>query len=72
MRTNIVLNDELVAAAFKLTGLRTKREIVELALNELVRQRSKKSLFDLAGKISLSPDFDHKLMRELRDDTARN
>ncbi len=69
MRTNIVLNDELVAAAFKLTGLRTKREIVELALNELVRQRSKKNLFDLAGKISLRPDFDHKLMREFRDDT---
>ncbi|MCY4278779.1 MAG: type II toxin-antitoxin system VapB family antitoxin [Gammaproteobacteria bacterium] len=68
MRTNIVLNDELVAAGFKLTGLRTKRELVELALNELVRRRSKKNLFDLAGKISLRPDFDHKSMRQLRDD----
>ena len=66
MRTNIVLNDELVAAAFKLTGLRTKRELVELAMNELVRQRSKKNLYDLAGKISLRQDFDHKTMRQLR------
>ncbi len=66
MRTNTVLNDELVATAFKLTGLRTKREFVELALNELVRGRSKKNLFDLAGKISLRPDFDHKTMRQLR------
>ena len=67
MRTNIVLNDELVAQAFRLTGLRTKRELVELALSELVRQRSKRNLFDLAGKVTLQPDFDHKALRRLRD-----
>ena len=67
MRTNIVLNDELVAQAFRLTGLRTKRELVELALSELVRQRSKRNLFDLAGKVTLQPDFDNKALRRLRD-----
>ncbi len=68
MRTNIVLDDDLVEQAFALTNVRTKRELVHLALNELVRQRRKKSLFDLAGKVSLRPDFDHKAMRRLRDD----
>lgn len=68
MRTNIVLDDELVEQAFVLTGLRTKRELVNLALRELVRQRSKRNLFDLAGKVSLRPDFDHKELRRLRDD----
>lgn len=35
-RTNIELDDELVAAARRLTGLTTKREIVDLALRRLV------------------------------------
>ena len=36
------------------------------AKRELVRQRQKKNLFDLAGKVELRPDFDHKEMRRLR------
>ena len=67
MRTNIVLDDTLVEQAFALTGLRTKRELVHLALSELVRQRRKKDLFELAGKVKLRRDFDHKSMRKLRD-----
>lgn len=67
MRTNIVLDDNLVEQAFALTGLRTKRELVHLALSELVRQRRKKDLFELVGKVKLRSDFDHKSMRELRD-----
>lgn len=67
MRTNIVLDDTLVEQAFALTGLRTKRELVHLALSELVRQRRKKDLFELVGKVQLRSDFDHKSMRKLRD-----
>lgn len=67
MRTNIVLDDALVDEAFALTGLRTKRALVHLALSELVRHRRKKDLFELAGKLELSSDFDYKAMRELRD-----
>ena len=39
MRTNIVLDDDLVQQGLALTGMRTKRELVHLALSELVRQR---------------------------------
>ena len=66
MRTNIVLDDDLVEEAFALTGARTKRELVRLALEELIRTRKKKSLFDLAGKLALREDFDHKALRKLR------
>ena len=66
MRTNIVLDDELVQQAFTLTGIRTKRELVHLALSELVRRRRRKDLLDLAGKVKLRPDFDHKAMRRVR------
>lgn len=67
MRTNIVLDEKLVQEACALTGIRTKRALVHLALEELVQKRKKKSLFDLAGRVNLSSDFDHKAARELRD-----
>ena len=38
MRTNIVLDDALVTEAFALTGVRTKKELVNLALRELIVQ----------------------------------
>jgi Arc/MetJ family transcription regulator len=66
MRTNIVLDDKLVKEAQVLTGLRTKKEVVHLALSELVRSRRKKDLADLAGRVRFAKDFDHKAMRELR------
>ena len=66
MRTNIVLDDDLVNEALEVTGVRTKKEIVHIALQELVRSRKKKSLTDLAGKIRFRSDFDHKMMRKLR------
>ena len=66
MRTNVVLDDVLVREALALTGARTKRELLDMALRELVRLRRKKRLVELAGKIQLRADFDHKEMRELR------
>jgi Arc/MetJ family transcription regulator len=37
VRTNIVIDDELMAAALELTGIATKREVVDRALRTLVR-----------------------------------
>ena len=68
MRTNIVPDDDPVQQGFALTGMRTKRALMHLALSELVRRRRKKDLLDLAGKVKLRPDFDHKAMRRVRDD----
>jgi Arc/MetJ family transcription regulator len=68
MRTNIVLNETLVKEATALTGIRTKRELIDLALQELIRSRRKKNLLDLAGKIQFADDFDPKQLRELRHD----
>ncbi|WP_246246862.1 type II toxin-antitoxin system VapB family antitoxin [Candidatus Methylobacter favarea] len=68
MRTNIVIDDELMNEAISLTGIHTKRELVNLALKELVQNRKKKDLFRLAGKIEFREDFDHKAARSLRHD----
>jgi len=71
MRTTAVLDDELVEEAFRLTGARTERELLHLAVSELVRRRRKKRLRELAGRIRLRDDFDHKRMRQLRADPPR-
>jgi Arc/MetJ family transcription regulator len=60
MKTNVALNDDLVEEAFTLTGARTKKELLHLALQELVRMRRKRDLTELAGRIRLRDDFDHK------------
>jgi Arc/MetJ family transcription regulator len=62
----VVLDGELVREAFRLTGARTKRELIDMALRELVRVRRKKDLMELAGQIRLRKDFDHKGLRALR------
>ncbi len=66
MRTNIVLDDDLVQQAFALTGARTKRALVQLALQELVERRRRRNLTELAGKLRFRDDFDHKALRETR------
>ena len=66
VRTNIELDEELVREAMSLTGVRTKREVVHLALLEMVRLRKKKDLADLAGRVRFTPDYDHKKLRGLR------
>ncbi len=60
MRTNIVLDDELVAEAMKLTGARTKREVVDRALRSLVQRYRQRELLELAGRGDelLDPDYD--------------
>ena len=66
MRTNIDLDDQLVNEAMTLTGIKTKKEVVNLALQELVRSRKKKNLLDLAGRIHFRRGFNHKKLRKLR------
>jgi len=69
MRTNIDLEDKLIEEAFSLTGLRTKKELVHLALRELINARKKRNLFDLSGQIQFSDDYDHKKLREMNADS---
>ena len=63
MRTNIVLDDDLVAEAARLTGIKTKKDLVHEALRTLIQVRKRKSLLDLQGQISFSPDYDHEELR---------
>jgi Arc/MetJ family transcription regulator len=64
MRTNIVLDDKLVQEAFSYSShIKTKRELIEVALKEYVSSRKVKDLRDLRGKIQFDEHYDHKKMR---------
>ena len=65
MRTNIVLDDELVREAFKYSdNIKTKRDLIQTALEEYVSIRKRKDLRELRGKITFQEDYDYKALRE--------
>ncbi len=68
MRTNIDLDDALVDEAMKVSGAKTKREVVDMALRALIKTRTKKDLLDLVGHIDIDSEFDHKKARRTRYD----
>ena len=63
MRTNIDIDDELVAEAARLTGIKTKKDLVNQALRVLIESKKRKSIFELEGKIKFAPDYDYKAAR---------
>ena len=66
MRTNIVLDDELFQQALKYAQVKTKRELVHLALKEFVENRRRLNLLDLNGKFEFAEGYDYKKLREGR------
>ncbi len=66
VRTNIVIDDKLMEQAMRLSGLSTKKEVVERALREFVERHSRKDLLELRGKILFDINYDYKAKRERR------
>jgi Arc/MetJ family transcription regulator len=66
MRTNIEIDDALMAAALKATGAKTKREAVEIALRQLVQHTRQKNILDYFGKIPWEGDLDEMRLDKLR------
>ncbi len=58
MRTNIVIDDELMAMALKAAHCKTKKEAIEKGLRLLVQISGQKKLKELKGKINWEGDLD--------------
>jgi Arc/MetJ family transcription regulator len=58
MRTNVVIDDALRAETLKATGLKTKREAVELGLKTLLKLRQQGEVRKLRGRLSWEGDLD--------------
>jgi Arc/MetJ family transcription regulator len=63
MRTNIVIDDVLMRDALKVTGLKTKREAVEMGLRTLLRLRKQEDVRKFRGKLHWEGNLD-----EMRND----
>ena len=60
MATNLSLDPKLIERALELSGEKTKKAAVTLALEEFIARRRQKSLVDLMGKLEWDGSFDYK------------
>lgn len=58
MRTNIEINDELMADVLKMTGFKTKKEAVEQGLLALIRLKKQEKIKQFKGKLKWEGDLD--------------
>lgn len=58
MRTNIDIDDEVLRRVQDLTGAKTKKEAVDLALRELVARYDRLRILDLRGKVHWEGDLE--------------
>jgi len=58
MRTNVVIDDDLMASAIKASGLRTKKDTIEEGLKLLVQMKSQKEIKRFRGKLKWSGNLD--------------
>jgi len=66
MRLKIDIDDALLNQALSCSKAKTVRELIHVALEEFIRIRKRKDLTELAGRIKLRKDYDHKAMRTFR------
>lgn len=58
MRTNIVIDDQLMNDTLQATGLKTKREAVELGLRTLLRLKQQEQIRQFRGKLEWQGDLE--------------
>jgi Arc/MetJ family transcription regulator len=58
MRTTLNIDDEALQAAMKLSGGRTKTEVINEALRRFVRAKKRLRLLDLRGKVEWEGEID--------------
>ena len=63
MATNLEIDNKLIQEALQLGGHRTKRAVVEAALQEYVQRRKQLTITELFGTIEYEDDYDYKQQR---------
>ena len=67
MRTNIEIDDALIQEALRVSGLKTKRAVVEAGLRMLLRLKRQEDILRLVGKVHWEGNLDES--RKGRDFT---
>ena len=66
MATNVEIDPDLIRQALLLGGKRTKREVIEEALQEYVSRREQQKIVSLFGTIDYDDNYDYKKQRARR------
>jgi Arc/MetJ family transcription regulator len=69
VRTNIVIDDQLIQQAQKATGLPTKRAVVEAGLKLLVQVKAQTGIKKLRGKVAWEGNLDESRAGRIRSDS---
>jgi len=63
MATNLALDPDLITRALELSGQRTKKAAVTLALEEFIARREQRMILDLVGTVEWDDSYDYKAAR---------
>ncbi len=64
MATNLAIDNQLLKEALLVSGLKTKKDTVNIALKEFVNRRKQQEILELFGKLNPDQDYDYKKGRE--------
>ncbi len=67
MATNLAIDPELLNQALEVSGARTKKEAVTIALQEFIARRERAKIVDSFGTLDWDASYDHKADRRTRD-----
>jgi len=60
MASNLAIDDKLLHEALEISGLKTKKDTVNLALKEFVDRHKQLGILSIFGKMDPDPDYDYK------------
>lgn len=63
MATNLAIDPELLDRAVEVSGERTKKAVVTMALQEFIARREQRRVVELMGKLEWNESFDYKAER---------
>ncbi len=63
MATNLAIDDQLLREALEISGLKTKKDTVNLALKEFVYRHKQLEIINIFGKMDPDPNYDYKTGR---------
>jgi hypothetical protein len=63
MATNLAIDPELLDRAVEVSGERTKKAVVTMALQEFIARREQRRVVELMGKLEWNDSFDYKAER---------
>jgi Arc/MetJ family transcription regulator len=64
-RTNVVLDEDLIEAGLEVTGLKSRRALIDYALRQLLRRESQRRILELKGRVHWEGDLSS--MRQERE-----